>query len=80
MDAIVRAVDVGYGNTKYVTQAEGGSIRCAHFASAAPATAGQPGAALGDKRRTLGIAIGDRTYEARTGRWPVRQREGLLDC
>ena len=63
MDAIVRAVDVGYGNTKYVTQAEGGSIRCAHFASAAPATAGQPGAALGDKRRTLGIAIGDLTYE-----------------
>ena len=63
MDAIVRAVDVGYGNTKYVTQAEGGSIRCAHFASAAPATAGQPGAALGDKRRTLGIAIGDFTYE-----------------
>ncbi|MCK7581222.1 MAG: hypothetical protein MZV65_40015 [Chromatiales bacterium] len=63
MDAIVRAIDVGYGNTKYVTQAEGGSIRCAHFASAAPATAGQPGAALGDKRRTLGIAIGDLTYE-----------------
>jgi plasmid segregation protein ParM len=63
MDAIVRAIDVGYGNTKYVTQAEGGSIRCAHFASVAPATAGQPGAALGDKRRTLGIAIGDLTYE-----------------
>jgi plasmid segregation protein ParM len=63
MDAIVRAIDVGYGNTKYVTQAEGGSIRCAHFASVAPATTGQPGAAPGDKRRTLGIAIGDLTYE-----------------
>jgi len=38
-------------------------MRCAHFASAAPATAGAPGAAPGDKRRTLGIAIGDLTYE-----------------
>jgi plasmid segregation protein ParM len=63
MQAIVRAIDVGYGNTKYVTQAEGASVRCAHFASAAPATAGVPGGAFGERRRTLGISIGDLTYE-----------------
>jgi hypothetical protein len=33
MDLIVRAVDVGSGNTKYVTGISGADIRCASFPS-----------------------------------------------
>ena len=35
MEAIVRAIDVGFGNTKYVVAAQGGRVECAHFASIA---------------------------------------------
>ena len=64
MDKVVRAVDVGYGNTKYVTGIEGNTLRCAHFASTAPVCASHEAReALGGKRRTLGIGIGDFTYE-----------------
>ena len=64
MDKVVRAVDVGYGNTKYVTGVEGNALRCAHFASSAPVCASHEAReALGGKRRTLGIGIGDFTYE-----------------
>jgi len=64
MDKVVRAVDVGYGNTKYVTGVEGNALRCAHFASSAPVCASHEAReALGGKRRTVGIGIGDFTYE-----------------
>jgi len=35
MELIVRAVDVGSGNTKFVTAAAGPDIRCASFPSVA---------------------------------------------
>ena len=35
MDLIVRAVDVGSGNTKFVTAASGAEIRCVSFPSVA---------------------------------------------
>ncbi len=64
MEPVVRAIDVGYGNTKYVVGAERGPICCAHFPSIAPVTSGQDlAAALGRQRKTVAITIGDLTYE-----------------
>jgi plasmid segregation protein ParM len=64
MTDIVRAVDVGYGLTKYVTSATDSHINCAHFPSVAP-LGGQPEAAatLGAKRRTITIPVGNLLYE-----------------
>ena len=64
MTDIVRAVDVGYGLTKYVTSATDNHIKCAHFPSVAP-LGGQPEAAatLGAKRRTITIPVGNLLYE-----------------
>ena len=33
MDQVVRAIDVGYGNTKFVLAAEAGEARCGLFPS-----------------------------------------------
>lgn len=64
MEAIVRAIDVGYGNTKYVVSAERGQVKCAHFPSLAPVASGRDlAAALGRKRRTVEVPIGGITYE-----------------
>ncbi|MDY7574479.1 PRTRC system protein D [Actimicrobium sp. CCI2.3] len=64
MEPVVRAIDVGYGNTKYVVSAGRGPVRCAHFPSIAPVTSGRDlAAALGRQRRTVAITIGDLTYE-----------------
>ncbi len=35
MNAIVRAIDVGFGYTKFVTASANGKVDCAHFASLA---------------------------------------------
>ena len=35
MNPIVRAIDVGFGNTKFVTASANGKVDCAHFASLA---------------------------------------------
>ena len=64
MEPIVRAIDVGYGTTKYVLSTERGQVRCAHFPSIAPVTSGRDlAAALGRKRRTVDICIRGLTYE-----------------
>ena len=64
MEPIVRAIDVGYGITKYVLSAERGQVRCAHFPSIAPVTIGRDlAAALGRQRKTVEIAIGGLSYE-----------------
>jgi plasmid segregation protein ParM len=66
MDPVVRAVDIGFGNTKYVTASSqaGGQVKCAHFPSVAYATdhdaAPDP---MGGRRRTVSIPIGGLTYE-----------------
>ena len=40
MDPVVRAVDIGFGNTSHVTASSqaGGQVKCAHFPSVAYAT------------------------------------------
>lgn len=63
-DPVVRAIDVGYGNTKLVISAEGANVRCTHFSSIAPVTA-EVGVtdALGTRRKTVAIPIGGLLYE-----------------
>ena len=64
MEPVVRAVDVGRANTKYVLGLEGDEIRCAHFPSEAyPAERIEDQDALGARRRTVGIPIDDLVYE-----------------
>lgn len=64
MELIVRAVDVGYGNTKYVTGVSGDEIRCASFPSLAYPFPRDPSATLGgDRRKTVAIPIGGMFYE-----------------
>lgn len=64
MTLTVRAVDVGSGNTKFVTAVAGGETRCASFPSIAyPSLDGRPGWASGDRRRTLLVPVGSLFYE-----------------
>jgi len=64
MDLIVRAVDVGSGNTKFVTAASGADIRCVSFPSVAyPSSDGLPSWPSGDRRKTMFIPIGALFYE-----------------
>ena len=64
MDLIVRAVDVGSGNTKFVTAASGADIRCVSFPSVAyPSSDGLPSWPSGDRRKTTFIPIGALFYE-----------------
>ena len=67
MEAIVRAIDVGFGNTKYVLAAQGGRVECAHFASIAYDSAhDNTGDALGSKRKTVCVPVGGMWYEVGT--------------
>lgn len=64
MELIVRAVDVGSGNTKYVVSAEGAEIRCASFPSVAYPSASETQAwAASERRKTLSIPFGSLFYE-----------------
>ena len=67
MELIVRAVDVGFGNTKFVTGIGGGrasDIRCASFPSRAYPSPRDPSKALGSEgRKTFAIPIGGLYYE-----------------
>ncbi|WP_296445958.1 PRTRC system protein D [Rhodoferax sp. UBA5149] len=64
MELIIRAVDVGYGNTKYVAGISGDDIRCASFPSLAYPFPRDPSATLGaDRRKTVAIPIGGMFYE-----------------
>lgn len=61
---IVRAVDVGYGYTKYVTSTNNRTIQCAQFPSVVPRAAkGSLSAAMGGKRNTITVRIGGEDYE-----------------
>ena len=35
MEPVVRALDVGFGHTKFVSSVDGSEVRCAHFPSVA---------------------------------------------
>ena len=64
MELIVRAVDVGSGNTKFVTGVAGTDIRCASFASVAyPSSGDAPTWQAGDRRKTVCVPIGPLFYE-----------------
>ncbi len=58
MDKVVRAIDVGYGNTKFVVAAEAGETRCGLFPSMTfPSLSDPTRAQLGEKRRTVAIPV-----------------------
>lgn len=64
MDLIVRAVDVGSGNTKYVTGVVGNEIRCASFPSVAYPSSGEATHwPASERRKTVSIPIGALFYE-----------------
>lgn len=64
MAIIVRAADVGSGNTKYIIGVGDNQIKCAHFRSTAhPTDKSDIGDALGGKRKTIGIPIDGLIYE-----------------
>lgn len=67
MELIVRAIDVGFGNTKFVTGAgsgRAGDLRCASFPSRAYPSPRDPSKALGSEgRKTFAIPIGGLYYE-----------------
>ena len=64
MELIVRAVDVGSGNTKFVTAAAGTDIRCASFPSVAyPSSDDTPSWPASERKKTVCIPIGPLFYE-----------------
>ena len=65
MPAIVRAIDVGFGQTKYVSAVDGDAVECAHFPSIALPSMVDPGARTipGGRRRTVSIPIASMYYE-----------------
>lgn len=62
MEKTVRAIDVGYGNTK-LTLGTGGKLRCSHFPSVAPAAPSDPRAGLGGRRKTAVVHLDGLFYE-----------------
>ena len=64
MELIVRAVDVGSGNTKFVTGVVGNEIRCASFPSVAYPSSGEtPHWPASERRKTVCIPVGPLYYE-----------------
>lgn len=64
MVPIIRAIDVGFGNTKYVTASTPGKIECAHFPSITYFMYGDAGQdAMGTKRRTVAPFVDGLYYE-----------------
>ncbi len=64
MEMTVRAVDVGFGNTKYVTGDVGGEVRCAYFPSVVyPSARDLSTAAATERRKTVAVPIDGLFYE-----------------
>jgi plasmid segregation protein ParM len=64
MELIVRAVDVGSGNTKFVTAVAGTDIRCVSFPSIAyPSSDATPSWPASERRKTVCIPVGPLFYE-----------------
>lgn len=64
MEMIVRAVDVGSGNTKFVTGVAGAEIRCTSFPSVAYPSSGEaPHWPASERRKTVCIPVGPLYYE-----------------
>ena len=64
MDPVVRALDVGFGHTKFVSSVDGSGVRCAHFPSVAyPTESDETTDPMGGRRKTVGIPIDGLIYE-----------------
>src|SRR4051794_15096480 len=64
MGVIVRAIDVGFGNTKFVTESVDGRVRCSHFPSLAFFSKDARKADdIGGKRRTVSVPVDGLVYE-----------------
>lgn len=63
MGTVVRAIDVGFGNTKYVTASQGGKVDCGHFTSMSYFGAAENNNdGIGGRRRTVSVPIGELFY------------------
>lgn len=68
MENIVRAVDVGSGNTKFVTGVAGAEIRCSSFPSVAYPSSGETTHwPASERRKTVCIPVGPLFYEVGPG-------------
>ncbi len=65
MSQVVRAIDVGYGNTKYSSLVTGGDIQCGIFPSLAPQASSGPDLAAGlmQRRNTVIVDVNGVKYE-----------------
>ena len=64
METIVRAVDVGFGNTKYVTGGASDEIRCGYFPSVAyPSARDLSAVPAAERRKTVAVPIDGLFYE-----------------
>ena len=64
MEPVVRALDVGFGNTKFVSGVDGSEVRCTHFPSVAyPTESDETTDPMGGRRKTVGIPIDGLIYE-----------------
>lgn len=87
MATVVRAVDVGYGNTKFVIGRNGDEIRCAMFPSVSTASMTNPCKnTLGERRKTIVVPVGGMYHEvgpdalaARDHFRPTYMHDGYID-
>jgi plasmid segregation protein ParM len=64
MEPVVRALDVGFGHTKFVSSVDGNEVKCAHFPSVAyPTESDETTDPMGGRRKTVGIPIDGLIYE-----------------
>lgn len=64
MSVVVRAIDLGFGNTKFITSSANGRIECSHFPSLAVLVPGEKGAVeLAGKRKTVCVPARGVWYE-----------------
>lgn len=63
MNLVVRAIDVGFGNTKFVTGASGSKVTSASFPSMCVRSTDEDNAGVGGRRRTVMVPVGGFFYE-----------------
>lgn len=64
MTTVVRAIDLGFGNTKFITSSVDGKIECSHFPSLAVLAPGEKGVVdLVGKRKTVCVPVRGVWYE-----------------
>jgi len=76
---VIRALDLGYGNTKFVTRSDAGGVLCRMFPSLAPmASATDIASGVLPKRDTVIIPVGEHRYEVGPDSILVQGRRTLL--